>query len=105
MSAQGVEADDDANADDSDAENASPHILRSSLLRMFPLYTTFSGYENLSSHNLFGDIVGGFSNIRSYAALRAADLDWIVGPGYSSVFLYFYNSVFLYFYISLFLYF
>ena len=50
---------------------------------MFPPYTTFSGYENLSSHNLFGDIVGGFSNTRSYAALRAADLDWIVGPGYS----------------------
>ena len=24
-----------------------------------------------------------FSNTRSYAALRAADLDWIVGPGYS----------------------
>ena len=23
-------------------------------------------------------------NTRSYAALRAADLDWIVGPGYSS---------------------
>ena len=22
-------------------------------------------------------------NTRSYAALRAADLDWIVGPGYS----------------------
>ena len=29
----------------------------------------------------------GFVNIcftRSYAALRAADLDWIIGPGYSS---------------------
>ena len=25
-----------------------------------------------------------FLNTRSYAALRAADLDWIVGPGYSS---------------------
>ena len=25
-----------------------------------------------------------FMNTRSYAALRAADLDWIVGPGYSS---------------------
>ena len=24
-----------------------------------------------------------FSSTRSYAALRAADLDWIVGPGYS----------------------
>ena len=24
-----------------------------------------------------------FRNTRSYAALRAADLDWIVGPGYS----------------------
>ena len=24
-----------------------------------------------------------FVNTRSYAALRAADLDWIVGPGYS----------------------
>ena len=24
-----------------------------------------------------------FWNTRSYAALRAADLDWIVGPGYS----------------------
>ena len=24
-----------------------------------------------------------FSQTRSYAALRAADLDWIVGPGYS----------------------
>ena len=24
-----------------------------------------------------------FDNTRSYAALRAADLDWIVGPGYS----------------------
>ena len=57
MSAQGVEADDDANADD--AEITSPHILRSSLLRMFPLYTTFSGYENLFSHNLFCDIVRG----------------------------------------------
>ena len=42
---------------------------------------------------------------RSYAALRAADLDWIARPGYNSVFLYFYNSVFLYFYISIFLYF
>ena len=40
-----------------------PHILRSSPLRMFPLYTTFSGYENLSSHDLFGDIVRGFSNM------------------------------------------
>ena len=40
-----------------------PHILHSSLLRMFPLYTTFSGYENLSSHDLFGDIVRGFSNM------------------------------------------
>ena len=25
-----------------------------------------------------------FINTRSYAALRAADLDWIIGPGYSS---------------------
>ena len=25
-----------------------------------------------------------FYHTRSYAALRAADLDWIVGPGYSS---------------------
>ena len=25
-----------------------------------------------------------FAQTRSYAALRAADLDWIVGPGYSS---------------------
>ena len=25
-----------------------------------------------------------FRNTRSYAALRAADLDWIIGPGYSS---------------------
>ena len=25
-----------------------------------------------------------FSLTRSYAALRAADLDWIIGPGYSS---------------------
>ena len=25
-----------------------------------------------------------FETIRSYAALRAADLDWIAGPGYSS---------------------
>ena len=25
-----------------------------------------------------------FSYTRSYAALRAADLDWIVGPGYNS---------------------
>ena len=24
-----------------------------------------------------------FTQTRSYAALRAADLDWIVGPGYS----------------------
>ena len=24
-----------------------------------------------------------FPNTRSYAALRAADLDWIIGPGYS----------------------
>ena len=24
-----------------------------------------------------------FNGTRSYAALRAADLDWIVGPGYS----------------------
>ena len=24
-----------------------------------------------------------FKNTRSYAALRAADLDWFVGPGYS----------------------
>ena len=24
-----------------------------------------------------------FSRTRSYAALRAADLDWIIGPGYS----------------------
>ena len=24
-----------------------------------------------------------FRNTRSYAALRAADLDWIIGPGYS----------------------
>ena len=24
-----------------------------------------------------------FENTRSYAALRAADLEWIVGPGYS----------------------
>ena len=27
---------------------------------------------------------GHFTNTRSYAALRAADLDWIIGPGYSS---------------------
>ena len=27
---------------------------------------------------------GVFSDTRSYAALRAADLDWIIGPGYSS---------------------
>ena len=26
-----------------------------------------------------------FLTTRSYAALRAADLDWIIGPGYSSV--------------------
>ena len=25
----------------------------------------------------------GFNKTRSYAVLRAADLDWIVGPGYS----------------------
>ena len=25
-----------------------------------------------------------FVTTRSYAALRAADLDWIIGPGYSS---------------------
>ena len=25
-----------------------------------------------------------FVDTRSYAALRAADLDWIIGPGYSS---------------------
>ena len=28
--------------------------------------------------------VGFFFNTRSYATLRAADLDWIAGPGYSS---------------------
>ena len=66
MSAQGVEADDDAYADDSDAEIASPHILHSSLLRMFPPYTTFSGYENLYSHNLFGDKIRGFSYVSRY---------------------------------------
>ena len=29
------------------------------------------------------DLDSVFWNTRSYAALRAADLDWIVGPGYS----------------------
>ena len=29
-------------------------------------------------------LLGLVLNTRSYAALRAADLDWIVGPGYSS---------------------
>ena len=28
-------------------------------------------------------IMMGITITRSYAALRAADLDWIVGPGYS----------------------
>ena len=28
-----------------------------------------------------------FFQTRSYAALRAADLDWIVGPGYSSFYI------------------
>ena len=27
--------------------------------------------------------IGSLQLTRSYAALRAADLDWIVGPGYS----------------------
>ena len=33
----------------------------------------------------FGHKVKKISDTRSYAALRAADLDWIIGPGYSSV--------------------
>ena len=28
-------------------------------------------------------VIYSFAQTRSYAALRAADLDWIVGPGYS----------------------
>ena len=36
--------------------------------------------------NVSADLVDGHIHInitRSYAALRAADLDWIIGPGYS----------------------
>ena len=40
------------------------------------LLTALGGFMHLPSEDKF-------EYTRSYAALRAADLDWIVGPGYS----------------------
>ena len=43
------------------------------------------GVANAISYNIRKIYVDDFfSKTRSYAALRAADLDWIIGPGYSS---------------------
>ena len=39
--------------------------------------------EEQKVHLVQGETI--FCDTRSYAALRAADLDWIVGPGYNLV--------------------
>ena len=51
---------------------------------IFLLYTETSALiifiSNIQRTEKYGAVI---YNTRSYAALRAADLDWIVGPGYS----------------------
>ena len=47
---------------------------------MLPSTSTLENIENLSGKIVALIII----YTRSYAALRAADLDWIVGPGYNS---------------------
>ena len=51
-------------------------IVRGGQLKKDPVYTTWKQFKV--------QIISIFEKTRSYAALRAADLDWIVGPGYSS---------------------
>ena len=44
----------------------------------------WTGFEQVWTHlNTFKQVLNKFEQTRSYAALRAADLDWTVGPGYS----------------------
>ena len=55
--------------------------MKASLCRTFTSSVTQDWLRLEISHDRnFGQI---FYTTRSYAALRAADLDWIVGPGYS----------------------
>ena len=47
-------------------------------------FTDQDGIKSSSSVSLDQDMCCTIIHTRSYAALRVADLDWIVGPGHSS---------------------
>ena len=55
------------------------------LLNFFPVLVYIWPKMTAVFHvfGLVNQLFNHFSSTRSYAALRAADLDWIVGPGYS----------------------
>ena len=51
--------------------------------RYIKTYPSHSACELSDSGGVQVSLISSFKSTRSYAALRAADLDWIVGPGYS----------------------
>ena len=72
------------------------HVFHVSLFPMFPCHPNLSMLSNPGLQDLISSValflpcstsqkcdIDLFTFTRSYAALRAADLDWIVGPGYS----------------------
>ena len=62
---------------------ASAGLIQVDML-LFLTKLIFKTSSILSPSKYVGLCFNVFTITRSYAALRAADLDWIIGPGYSS---------------------